>query len=449
MNVEIASSLKEQLIKGQIEFAIDLYRLVREEYDSNANITTLPLSVASDLLRLNIGARGESRDEIRKVLHLPSPNRQTGENKEALVLSKMMKELEAQQPFTVRFRNYMLIDKCYPVDLAFKNTMAIHFPDTRLMCFDFQTASQRVVSRVTRKGQLRYEHRRESRSLSLSKESLNAGTKLVTRSAVKNLSTLNKVLEPQFKVETELASPLSKLGFFNGVYFRGRFHVKFKKSRTAVQSFFPQILHHRTVKMMHTTDEFRIASVDQLDARVVEIPYEDHLQYLYVILPNKVEGLAEVEARLFDDSMLLQWPTFMSQLETKLVSISLPRYFDQTEVDMMYVYRRLGVQFLTDQHRADLSGVSTKKGLCLSEHLVLSQMRIKESGAKNPIDKQEMTGRNITDFVANYPFLLLVSDNKNNSIQCIGRVVTPNKVRKFKTKAIRKFLQPDQTQQVF
>lgn len=87
----------------------------------------------------------------------------------------------------------------------------------------------------------------------------------------------------------------------------------------------------------------------------------------------------------------------------------------------------LGLTEAVDKTKADLSNISGKKDLYLSNVFHASNLELDVEG--NPIDTSIFGTeklRNPKLFYLDHPFIFLVKDNKTNSIMYIGRVVRPN-----------------------
>ena len=79
-----------------------------------------------------------------------------------------------------------------------------------------------------------------------------------------------------------------------------------------------------------------------------------------------------------------------------------------------------------DKAKADLSNISGKKDLYLSNVFHASALELDTEG--NPFDTKIFGSeklRNPKLFNADHPFIFLVKDNKTNSILYIGRLVRP------------------------
>ena len=411
------SDVNLELVEGQTQFALELYDKIRDRYDPSSNLTILPLSVTSNILHINIGAKRKTRREIQNTFHLPTIEQVKNKDHEAFLLAQMIRKLETLQPKSMVCRDTILVDEIYPMTKKFKKISASYFCATKVKSVNFKKSNNSLRSEMDRTGHRRYD-------LILKK----------SRPPVRKINDLSKVLENSFKpplvIRTPVMDPLSSLAIVNGASLICKFDTEFKLKKTKLEPFSLSSSKQILVKTMNTTGLFRVGDFVQLDARILEIPLEDQWQNLYIVLPNKTDGLPELENKLINQKELQEWSSLVMSLRVKLVHVSLPRFYDQTSVDMMRIYRKLGVTHLTDKKRADLQGVSKKKGLSLSEHMLVCQIKIDESGAKRPLSKKEREAYgqdDMVNFAADHPFLFVIADPIHHSILCIGRLATPEK----------------------
>ena len=336
----------------------------------------------------------------------------------------------------------ILLDRLYVVTGEFAKMSADCFPATKVKLFDFMSVPKRVRLNMKKTAHRRYEFRRKRSLLKLSEAKLIAAARLlVKRNPIKNLKTMNKVLknaiEPPFLVETPMLDPFSSMAIINAATFKLKFNTIFEKSQTKKENFALLSLQEVKVRMMHSTAIYRMANLVELNARMVEIPLENNQQNLYVILPKTQRGLPELERQLLDEKKLRDWHVFLSLMDVKPIHIGLPKFCYQTALDMMPVYRRLGVTRLINKDVVDLSGISRKSGLCLSEHIVISRMKVKEKGINKPPNKTEMIrtcNANVVEFIADHPFFFVISEPSSNSILCMGRMTIPNSIVKNRSR---------------
>lgn len=117
----------------------------------------------------------------------------------------------------------------------------------------------------------------------------------------------------------------------NSLYFKSEWLKKFDPYDTKSQDFFIARQTKIPVDMMFNEDVFRYADFPDLQASVVELPYKTMNLSMLLILPKDVEGLADLESKLrYQD-----FSTISDRLKRELVTVKLPRFKIEFEVDMI------------------------------------------------------------------------------------------------------------------
>ena len=84
----------------------------------------------------------------------------------------------------------------------------------------------------------------------------------------------------------------------NAIYFKGKWKTEFNKTLTKTEKFFVAKDESVDVDMMSQSSNFYWKSVKDLDATIIELPYEEDVMRMYIILPNKKDGLDSLETKL-------------------------------------------------------------------------------------------------------------------------------------------------------
>ena len=179
--------------------------------------------------------------------------------------------------------------------------------------------------------------------------------------------TINRWIEDQ--TENQIANLLpagaisidSKLVLTNAVYFHGIWAEPFQEDRTKDDDFHLTTVDKITVPIMHRRDEFRFGVVD--DLQILELPYGDGSLSMIVLLPNEVDGLADLEARLTLEN-LQQWMASL-KLEEQ-VKVYLPRFTTTSQFEMSSTLRTMGMVSAFDDGAADFSGMTPDRDLFIS-----------------------------------------------------------------------------------
>ncbi|XP_030648423.1 serpin H1a [Chanos chanos] len=176
------------------------------------------------------------------------------------------------------------------------------------------------------------------------------------------------------------------------------------------------------VPMMHRTGIYGFHEDKTNKLFVLEMPLAHKLSSVVFIMPYHVEPLERLEKLLTRK----QLDTWLSKLEQKAVAVSLPKVSVEVSHNLQKHLAELGLTEAVDKNKADLSNISGKKDLYLSNVFHASAMEWDTEG--NPADTS-IHGtdklRNPILFYADHPFIFLVKDNKTNSILFLGRLVRP------------------------
>uniref|UniRef100_A0A1A8FKN6 Serpin H1 n=1 Tax=Nothobranchius korthausae TaxID=1143690 RepID=A0A1A8FKN6_9TELE len=176
------------------------------------------------------------------------------------------------------------------------------------------------------------------------------------------------------------------------------------------------------IPMMHRTGLYDFYEDTENQVYVLNMPLGQKQASMIFIMPYHLEPLGRVEKLLTRK----QVDTWISKMENKAVAISLPKISLEVSHNLQKYLAELGLTEAVDKSKADLSNISGKKDLYLSNVFHASALELGPEG--NPFDPSIFGTdklRNPKLFYVDHPFLFLVKDNKTNSILYIGRVVRP------------------------
>ncbi len=150
---------------------------------------------------------------------------------------------------------------------------------------------------------------------------------------------------------------------------------------------------------------------------------------MIVILPKKVDGLADLEKEA-TAANLAQWTR---GLRNQIVHVYLPRFTMTTQFELSRELQDLG---MTDAftRNADFSGISASAGgkLCISKVFHKAFVEVNEEGteaaaATGVIMKRAlaMPVADIPEFRADHPFLFLIRHEPTGSILFMGHLINP------------------------
>ena len=209
----------------------------------------------------------------------------------------------------------------------------------------------------------------------------------------------------------------------NAIYFKAMWHNKFDPKLTRSGTFQVSTSQTVPVKMMSNRGEFRYCENQQLQCKILELPYTGKRLAMYVLLPNEIDGLASLESKVTYTSVI----SALAMLRSQTVAISFPRFEMTLEMSLSKVLKAMGMtQAFKDN--ADFSGISSYP-LSVSDVIHKAFVKVGETGTEAAAATAVIIGVtgifNQKYFYADHPFLLLIRDNYTGSILFLGRLMKP------------------------
>ncbi|XP_062408680.1 serpin H1b [Sardina pilchardus] len=208
----------------------------------------------------------------------------------------------------------------------------------------------------------------------------------------------------------------------NAMFFKPHWNEKFHHKMVDDRVFLVSRSHTVAVPMMHRTGLYDFHEDTENRLFVLSMPLAHKKSIMLFIMPYHVEPLERIEKMLTRK----QLDTWMSKMEEKAVAISLPKVSIEVSHNLQKHLGELGLTEAVDKSKADLSNISGKKDLYLSNVFHASSLEWDTEG--NPFDPSIFGNEKLKNpklFYADHPFIFVVKDNKTNSILFIGRLVKP------------------------
>ena len=149
---------------------------------------------------------------------------------------------------------------------------------------------------------------------------------------------------------------------------------------------------------------------------------------MIILLPDTVDGLQELEARLSVDTL----EAWVSTLEWQEISVELPKFKVETEYRLEEFLQQMGMVDLFHSSAADLTGVAQTRELFLSRVIHKAVVEVEEEGTKAAaatVARYLITllepSLSLPEFRVDHPFLFLIRHNASGSILFLGRVLNP------------------------
>ncbi|XP_053570621.1 ovalbumin-related protein X-like [Bombina bombina] len=220
--------------------------------------------------------------------------------------------------------------------------------------------------------------------------------------------------------------PDTSLILVNAIYFKGKWSKQFKEEDTNEAPFYVTEKNFKPVQMMTQKEDFKIGIIENLNAKVIELPYGKGDMSLFILLPDEISGLKKVEQQLSSKS-LASWTSSENMMKTK-VELHLPRFKLEESYDLGTNLQNMGMVDAFSRQKANLSGIS-EVGLYVSKVVHKAFLEINEEGTEAAaatgitIVPKKLTIPEI--FKVNHPFLFFILHNESKTIIFMGKYISP------------------------
>lgn len=402
MSTSSQTSISSSLSQSANEFAIDLFQCyLRRHGDKYKNLLLSPYLIYHSLAMMLVGAKGNTAKQLLDLLHLRKEI--SVQHREFLLLTEQL--IHGNHDF-VHVASFIYLDKSAHRTERFKNILRDYY----------ETKPKKI----------------EFNDVELMVRTVNEDVARTTE------NIYNDILSRQEAQKLERTFML----LVNAVFFRGFWLSNF--TDVAKSSFFGSY----TVQMMSKIDYLPILSDEQLDARVIRMPFEASDLVMLIILPNDKQSNAVYLTNKISSSKVEQLTTDLSRSRSKTLQVSIPKFcIDSGRISIQSTLVTLGAADLFDKNKADLSGVCENKQVWLNkilhrcfiicdnrgsitsstfEKAQRRHAKIQNKSSSNKDKCQDGTQRQITEFVADHPFMYIIIDSVTKTILLIGLFTDPS-----------------------
>ena len=376
------------LTSANISFALDVYRQLSVMTPGD-NIFVSPLSISAALAMTYLGARGDTASLMKNVLRLES----LSDTDVHAAFGELLATLnEPNAPYTLRTASRLFVSRQHNFLDDFVSATRKHY-GAEAALYDF--VSDPEGSRLA----------------------INKWVEEQTAEKIKNL------------LPAGFIDSLTAMVLVNAVYFKGDWATKFDSRGTHDSLFITNAKETVKVNMMFRHDKYRLSVDSTLDCQVLRLPYVgDHLA-MFVLLPRQLDGLESLEKSLTADR-LHEALRGASSARLVDVDVSLPKFRLEQSCPLKAVLVALGMGDVFVAGKADLSGMDGGRELYMSSAVHKAFIDVTEEGSEAAA--ATAIGISLTcmpldpvEFVADHPFLFLISDNRTGSILFLGRLARP------------------------
>ena len=370
------------------EFGLQLFKYIKLGTDDN--IFFSPLSIATAVSMVYMGARGNTAKQIEDAIKLSSLGKEVHHSFKDL--NSGLFSYPSSPQYELKMANRLYGQK----GLKF-------IPEYLASTHDIYGAQLEAVD---------FEKETEA-----SREAINVWV------AEQTAGKIRQLLAPG------VLTPYSRLVLVNAVYFKGEWWKQFSECNTRDRPFYLSTSSTKAVPMMWRTGTFGFFYDESTKCKVLTMEYKGGAVDMMIALPDDIDGLAELESKLSDD-VLRSWSINVLQFE---VEVTFPKFKFNKSCSLVDCLKRMGISDLFQDDKADLSGIAEDE-LVVSEVIhkafievnekrteaaAATTIMFKRSGARPKLPRLPEV------FKADHPFVFFIRDQKSGAILFMGHVMCP------------------------
>ncbi|MBN1139174.1 MAG: serpin family protein [Anaerolineae bacterium] len=375
------------LVNGNTAFAFDLYQALKGQ---PGNLFFSPYSISQALAMTYAGARGETEQQMAKVLHFDLPQSGLHPSFKGLDQELAQRGQGAQGQDAKGFRlnvvNALWGQQGYEFLPAFLDLLSQNY-DAGLQFVDYVNAAEQA------------------------RTTINDWVSQQTEGKIKDL------------IPAGVLDSLTRLVLTNAIYFNAAWAMPFDKGMTKDGAFTLLDGSQVQVPMMKQTGSLGYAKGQGYQA--VELPYDGQELSMVILLP------AEGQFAAFEGSLdAAQVEAILQELAPGQVALTMPRFKFDSQFSLKDALSQMGMP-LAFSFDADFSGMTGDRELFIGAVLHKAFVSVDEAGteaaAATAVEMSlESAPETPAEVTVDRPFLFLIRDRKTGTLLFLGRVVDPS-----------------------
>ncbi|XP_031846473.1 leukocyte elastase inhibitor isoform X3 [Nomia melanderi] len=327
VNTEALSAVSQ----GMNEFSSSLFKAIVDE--NPGNLICSPLSAAVVLAMAAYGARGNTETQFKSVLHLPTSDELGTSGYQALISN-----LNNIKNNTLLLANKAFVNQKFHLKPTYKALTEDSFRSTTELVNFGQSAE--------------------------AANKINSWVKENTKDRIDGIVSSSDLTDD------------TALVLVNAIYFKGKWKNKFDPMLTKEMPFHVNGKTVKQVPTMYKQNNYKYGVLSQMNAKFIEIPYQGDGMSMVIVLPDEINGLAEVERKMKDVNL----NDILRQGYDRDVQLFFPKFKIESKIDLNSPLQQLG---LTDAFTssANFSGIADSP-IAISKVIQKAFIEVNEEGSE-------------------------------------------------------------------
>ena len=238
------------------------------------------------------------------------------------------------------------------------------------------------------------------------------------------------------KTESKIPKILERLDdnaaavLLNAAYFKAHWAATFSKSATTDAPFSLSAAKKVQAPTMRQTGHYAVTA--RPGYRAITLPYDVPELAMVIVLPDEVDGLAQVARRLDGDELAAVFAALAAE-RARLVALELPRFKTSFGASLKPAFEALGMRLAFDRDRADFSVMAAQGPLMIGDIVHRAVIDVMEDGteaaAATAVVMVARSARQQPEkpepFRVDRPFLFYILDRPTGTILFAGRIMDP------------------------
>ncbi|XP_013188579.2 antichymotrypsin-2 isoform X6 [Amyelois transitella] len=292
-------------------------------------------SVLTPLAQLSLASDGESHDELLKAIGMPN------DDTTKTVFSSLTKDVRSVKGVELKVASKVYIPTNFELNDQFLAVTKDVF-DSEVQNIDFLKNDDAA-------------------------KTINTWVEDHTNNRIKDL------------VEPSSFDSNTRAVLVNAIYFKGSWKEKFNKNHTQNRKFYVSKDQSVDIPFMYKKDHFLYGESEELNAQLLQLPYEGDEASFLVVLPRDVDGLPALEEKLKNPSLLENAVQNMRSVE---VVVYLPKFKIETTTNLKDALENMDVTKIFSSE-ANLNRLLKGQGdLFVSDAKQKAFIEVNEDGAE-------------------------------------------------------------------